>query len=279
MRTMKPNCIIIGAMKAGTTSLHHYLDAHPEISMTKPKETHFFSKHWKKGEEWYLSHFEDMNAQVRGEASPSYSKFPLYPEVPTRMHDFLPDVKIIYLLRDPIERIISHYQHGLLAHGRDFDINTAIQKNPEKYLAPSKYYMQLSQYLEYYELFDILILTSENLRNNTEETMQRAYAFLGVNDSFSSSEFQKRKYQTKDRSGRLFLDRLALDTLGGRSWLKPLTPQWAVDGYRSIVGVFSESPKKQELNEETKNFLQKELQNDVSQLRELTGREFVDWSV
>src|SRR4051812_14286994 len=111
---MLPNLIIIGAQKCGTTSLHKYLHCHPEVEMSKPKELDFFAEKstkstWFKGSEWYKSCFPQSDAKIYGESSPSYTGYPIFKNVPARMHGLIPDAKLIYLVRDPIQRVVSAY--------------------------------------------------------------------------------------------------------------------------------------------------------------------------
>jgi len=114
---MLPNFIIISAMNSGTTSLYNYLKAHPEINPSRPKEPSFFiqDRFSTKGLAWYKSIFKGLG-RYTFEASANYSKRHLFPGVPKRMHQVLPEVKLIYLLRDPIERAKSHYMWGRV-HG------------------------------------------------------------------------------------------------------------------------------------------------------------------
>lgn len=107
-----PNLIIIGAMKSGTTSLHHYLNLHPEICMSRQKELNFFieERNWSRGIQWYKSHFE-AEAKIYGESSPNYTMYPIWKSVPERMFSVIPETKLIYIIRNPIEQIISHYVH------------------------------------------------------------------------------------------------------------------------------------------------------------------------
>ena len=95
---MLPNLIVIGAAKCGTTSLHEYLNEHPEISMSSEKELYFFveEKNLGKGLAWYESQF-DPSAPVRGESSPGYSALPLYRGVPERMAETIPDAKLVVI--------------------------------------------------------------------------------------------------------------------------------------------------------------------------------------
>src|SRR5450432_1398160 len=108
-----PNLIIIGAAKSGSTSLHRYLSIHPEIFMSKEKEIRFFDTREKygrfnRGVDWYRSHFP-VDKPIRGEASPQYALFPKLPDVPQHISDTLGTPKIIYIVRDPVERLLSDY--------------------------------------------------------------------------------------------------------------------------------------------------------------------------
>src|SRR5947208_4822180 len=114
-----PDFLVIGAQRGGTTSLYHYLQAHPCIKLANTKDTHFFDKKYNKGLTWYRGHFpiwlEKAYAQqvrrqtfVMGEASPSYL---FHPHVPKRVKQALPHVKLIVLLRNPVDRAYSQYYH------------------------------------------------------------------------------------------------------------------------------------------------------------------------
>ena len=107
-----PNLIIIGAQKCGTTSLHYYLNLHPQILMSREKELNFFitERNWSKGVDWYRSQFVEK-AEIYGESSPNYTDYIRFGGVPERMYSVVPDARLIYILRDPIERIVSHYVH------------------------------------------------------------------------------------------------------------------------------------------------------------------------
>src|SRR5881398_2677233 len=106
---MLPNLLVIGASKCGTTSLHHYLGLHPEIGMSRVKELHYFVEEPTESSlRWYASQFPD--APVRGESSPSYTQRHRSPLVAARIARVLPDVKLVYIVRDPVERLLSSYR-------------------------------------------------------------------------------------------------------------------------------------------------------------------------
>jgi hypothetical protein len=129
-----PTFIVIGAMKAGTTSLYHYLRHHEQVFMPKVKELDFFVEemNWPRGIHWYTQQFAGAAAGVlaSGEASTSYSKYPQHAGVPERMAATVPDVKLLYVVRDPIARIRSHYRHRVLVGAEREGLETAVLRDP-----------------------------------------------------------------------------------------------------------------------------------------------------
>ena len=106
----RPNFIVIGAMRAGTTALFEYLRAHPDVYIPELKELNFFWERWKRGIGWYESQFAGAtDEKAIGELSPEYTFYPARRGVAERIAKLLPDVKLIYLMRDPIARMRSNY--------------------------------------------------------------------------------------------------------------------------------------------------------------------------
>ena len=162
------------------------------------------------------------------------------------------------------------------------DINAEIKSNKNEYISPSKYYLQLSQYLEYYNFSGIKIVSSQDLRSNTERVVQEIYDFLDVNDSYSADIFNEIMYKTKDRKRRSGFDRFILDTLNGRAWLKPYIPSSFVESYQSYVKSETEEvakAKNQELSTNMRSRLKKALIEDITEFRDVTGRKFSGWSL
>lgn len=117
---MLPNFLIIGAAKSGTTSLYRYLRDHPQVFMAHSKELKFFASRtrWGFGPGWYAWQCSDADGAVAiGEASPSYTRYPQRRGVPERVAQVLPDARLVYLIRHPIERMRSHYLHRILREG------------------------------------------------------------------------------------------------------------------------------------------------------------------
>ncbi|HVW39578.1 MAG TPA: sulfotransferase, partial [Pirellulales bacterium] len=193
-----PNLFIIGAMKAGTSSLHEYLHQHPQIFMSRFKEPQYFAPHstrgglrWGQGNpcpepgiDWYLRLFADAgDVMYAGESSVSYTAAPWVTGCEKRIHAFNPDAKLIYLLRDPIERTISHYWH-MVADGReDLDLMAAVRCK-EEYLARSDYAGQLCPYLDTFGRDQLFVLTIEELMARPNEIFGQLFSWLGVAPDF-----------------------------------------------------------------------------------------------
>lgn len=183
-----PTFFIIGAMKCGTSSLHHYLNMHPDISMSEIKEPNYFAKHrtfLHKGKNWYLNLF-DQDKPIRGESSTAYTKFPQVVGVPKRIFKRCPEAKLVYLVRDPIERTLSHISHDMLEGLIPYqnDISAYINSKPDNpYIAWSMYYLQLSQYIEYFDKNQICIIRTEDLSTNPQHVLSRLLNFLNLRNN------------------------------------------------------------------------------------------------
>ncbi|HDY74541.1 MAG TPA: sulfotransferase [Euryarchaeota archaeon] len=277
-----PNLIIIGAQKCATSALHYYLGLHPQIFMSKQKELDFFigERSWGKGISWYKSHFTGT-FKIYGEASPNYTVHPLYKEVPARMYSLVPEAKLIYLVRDPLERIVSHYVHRL-ASGKEkrkfeelfVDINSA-----EVYLARSRYCEQIEQFLKYFPKKNILILNQEDLLLNRDSTMKTVFRFLCVEENFSSRRFSIMPHRSDEKREKNSIgEKLSKNSLINNFIERsPPNMRWRVK--RSVYYPFSQPIKRPVLSKEQVRFLTDALLDDITRFRKLTGHDFSSWSL
>ena len=197
-----PNFIVIGAMKAGTTSLYHYLDAHPDVAMAPVKELDFFveSANWRRGQDWYARQFAHADGAIAvGEASTAYSKHPVVPGVPERIAGLVPSCKLVYVLRDPIDRIRSHYQHRAAIGSERAPLPEAVLRDPI-YVVCSRYATQIERYLDVFPREQLLLITAERLRNDRAATMRRVFAFLGVDAGVVPATLGTEYYRTEGRA-------------------------------------------------------------------------------
>ena len=190
---MKVNTFIVGAPKAGTTSLHHYLNQHTDVSMSSVKEPNFFSSKEVESLFYNSKCIDDSNdyhklfskeqRQIRGEASVSYL---FYENVPKRIYDYNSEAKIIIMLREPIERAFSHYlmdcRLGFCSEKLE-DIIANPQSYPQyfqQYLELGNYYSQIKRYQDIFGKEQLLVIFYEDFKTNTETVMNRVFSFLEI---------------------------------------------------------------------------------------------------
>jgi hypothetical protein len=173
-----PNTFCIGAPKSGTTSLHTYLSANPNVCGSNPKEPWYFSDYHNRGLAWYESCFaHNPNAKAIIDFSTTYSQYPHFDGIPKKLWEAVPEAKFIYIVRDPLDRAISQYYfHRQLYKPATFE--EAIRD--EAIIEPGLYYMQIERYLEYFPLSRFLFLTTSELSANPDATCQKVCGFLGV---------------------------------------------------------------------------------------------------
>jgi hypothetical protein len=213
-----PDFIIVGAQKSGTTSLYRYLEAHPNMVPPIAKELSFFDKNFQRGTQWYRLHFPLRTAgrsvdgagekPFTGESTAYYL---IHPLVPQRIAETLPQSKIIVVLRNPVDRAFSHYQHKLRRCQESLSFEAAIDAEAERlsweeekicndpryrsqahvlysYLARGIYLEQILRWQQFFSPDRMLILESSSLFKRTADTHQQVLEFLGVR-SWQPSEF------------------------------------------------------------------------------------------
>ena len=179
-----PNFIIIGAMKCATSSLHEQLNQQPGIFMSELKDPNFFSndEEYNKGSEWYLSHFEEANINdLIGESSTHYTKLPTYPHTIERLQKYLPDAKFIYVMRHPINRLVSQYIHEWSQRVISVGINESIDPHPEL-LEYSLYTKQLQPYFDTFGQERVLPIFFERMLTTPQTELERICRFIGYKD-------------------------------------------------------------------------------------------------
>jgi hypothetical protein len=189
-----PTFMIVGAMKAGTSTLHATLSHHPEIFMTTPKELHAWDMPKPPPIDSYHMHFERGHGfPIRGESTPSYA---YHPGTMERLAGYNPDLRLIFIMRDPVKRAISHINHSLrmrklqqkdlfdelLADQRDMSRLDArpFRLSPYGYHARGLYHLQISRMHRHFDAKQIHLLRLEDLREAPQEELDRICDFLGA---------------------------------------------------------------------------------------------------
>ncbi len=217
MRRPLPNFLIIGTKRGGTTSLWNYLLGHPLVPRLFPawntKTSHYFEEHWSKGERWYRSHFPTRRQRALlaqrhgapcrvGEAAPLYMFHPL---VAGRVQELMPDVRLIVLLRDPVERAYSHWKERRTEGREELDFAAALAAEPARtagerdrltadpyyfseaydwhsYRARGRYLEHLEPWLELFDRSQFLFVASESLYQDPADTYRRVLEFIDLPD-------------------------------------------------------------------------------------------------
>lgn len=181
-----PEFLIIGAMKAGSTTLWAHLNRHPDLFMCRPKEPQFFSrdKVFERGLDWYRGLFTDAKPeQLCGEASVCYTRYPAFGAVEQRVFEYLPEAKLIFIARDPVARAISHYrhnQHRRVARGKsELNLDDAVEADPS-ILSAGRYCEQLNRYLDLYPRERLCCVTFEQLVTERSAVLGSVAEFLEI---------------------------------------------------------------------------------------------------
>jgi Sulfotransferase family len=282
-RSRIPNLFIIGAMKCGTTSLHNYLAGLRGVFMSEPKEPGFFVREltWSKGRDWYLGLFAAAgDAEIVGESSTHYTKLPTYEGVAERIRTFNPEARFIYLMRDPLDRTISHYWHNLrdlrIARERRSMLR-AVREDPQ-YLSYSDYAMQLEPYIALFGRDALYLETFEAFTLRPDRTLRAIVGWLGLDTDIPASLTQKKwnpkPSQLRKARGSGTLNRLRYNRFWGR--LSPRVPRWM----RSIGNRLAETPV--DPNEEAAaaaiEYLRPPQLEQAQRLSALLGRQFPEWT-
>lgn len=276
---MLPNFLVIGAMKSGTDSLYRYLRAHPQVFMPDTKEPHYFIEelNWSRGRDWYESLFDAaVGAAAVGEASTTYSKYPTHQGVPERIAAVLPDVRLIYLVRHPIDRIRSQYLHEVLVRAERDPIERALLHQP-RYLDYSRYFLQISQYLEFFPPEQLLVITSESLRHSRRDTLRRVFSFLEIDPSWDGEALLREYHHSAEkRVARPLVSRL--QRWGAYRAISTLIPTVVKDWSRPLMtrGI---DPGEAFISDALTHDLEMTLRDDIVSLREFLGPQFDAWGI
>ena len=273
----RPNFIIIGAQKAGTNWIGNMLNQHPDIYLYLNREIAFFcwEKNLAKGKHWYSAHFDSItNEKAIGEKSPAYMwtniELPgLSKRIAENIAAYSQEMKLISILRNPVERAISHVMH-LMRYGRIsplLNLNDILSKNAGGVLAQYKileigqYYQQLARYFDTFDPRNLLVLINEiDIKTKPEQTLAKLCHFLEVDTSYEFQKPNQKIYKNEFSSMRMILN----------YYLRSCTKY-----FHLVDNVFP--PKKRTVNQETLNYLNEYYADSNKKLETLLGIKLLDW--
>lgn len=207
-----PTMLVIGGMKSGTSALHAYLAAHPEIHMAAGKELNFFfgpdrpphadeSRWWREGQwhrgaEWYAAQF-DAACPVRGEASPGYTD-PSHPEAAARIASLLPRVRLVHLAREPFARALSQWRHHVRDGTERRPVEEALLDPGSQYLDRSRHHARLAPFLERFDREQLHVVVTERLEADPRAELAAVFAHVGVDPEHWDEAYRERVHVGAD---------------------------------------------------------------------------------
>lgn len=272
-----PTFLICGAQKAGTTALHSLMDQHPNVLMSNPKETHYFSYKYHKGSEYLESAFNDYSDEYAvGEASPSTM---ISEEAPARIKKEIPDAKLIFVLRNPIERALSHYYFFIY---NDFKstktpFNELIKGSSEfreAILRHGFYDKQIKKFDTFFSSENMKIIIYEDFKKDGKETVEDLFDFVGVSPNYDTViERHNTTQYTRSPEIYFYMKQIwrPIRALGKR-----LFPNLTdlVSGTAKNVVTTNERPP---MSPEARAYLRDVYKETIDWTRERTGRPLTHW--
>jgi hypothetical protein len=296
-----PNFLIIGAAKSGTTALYFFLKQHPEIFMSTPKELRYFSYMGEPPDELpkkyihqgvvtldaYEKHFDDSGAEkIIGEASPMY----LYvPGTAERIKATIPNVKLLAILRNPVDRAYSAFTHALRDWSEtETSFQAALNKEVERieagwdilwhYTQAGFYYNQISRYYNFFNKDQIKVVLYDDLVEDAQGLCQHIFEYLEVKPDFTPDTSKRPNISGFPRSTKFhqFMNRLFMYD----NPIKKLSRQLFPKSFRQkvMVNLRIMNMEKREMPEEAKNYLKNLFKEDIKQLEDLIERDLSSWT-
>lgn len=275
-KSMKVDFMIIGAQKCGTTSVATQLAQHPDVCFSRVKEPGYFNRvqEWQSEIDSYHKLFSAKDDQICGEASTMYTFSPEWEGTHARLNSYNPDLKLIYMMRNPIERVISNYSHNL--------VRGIVKESPEKivlsdpaYINRSKYWMQIEPYLGLFTENRIRLIVFEEYISNQQLTLDQIAPFLGISSNGFDRSDDAREHKT---IGNWYLK---------YEWMREFTN---TESFQIIRQLFPENLRKALRKRLSRRLEQKPqfsvdlqrsiwsvVEDDVRRIEDFLGREIRQW--
>ena len=278
----------IGASKSGTTWLGHMLEHHPQLCMSVPKEVHYFNdrltyrntimdRNYAKGEKWYQRHFTQCaKGKIIGEITPRYSTDTL---VPARIKEHNKDVKLFYCLRNPVDRIESHYNFAKHFLGKeDRTMEQAVREEPE-FMDMNMYFRNLSMFLEHFPREQFFIVWFEDIRERPEALLEEIYTFLGVDTTYRPATIHEKSNPGRvNKSPKIHnLVHKLTHRMIGHGFANLIIRLKKMGVGRFISNLNSKPLQKDKMTPELKAYIIDQVRDDIRQLEKWTGKDLSHW--
>ncbi|MCB1782656.1 MAG: sulfotransferase domain-containing protein [Alphaproteobacteria bacterium] len=272
-----PDFAVIGSMRAGTTMLQDLLDGVQGICLARMKETDFFikSKNYHLGKSWYEGQFK-RRQDICGEISPNYTKRDVFPEAAELLYKSNPNAKLIYIVRDPVARAISQFNHTFLMSGKPEIENLLDSHEGRHILNTSRYAWQIEPWLETFGRKSVLIVDFKDITKNTSETIKDICSFIGAGEDITVSS-QHSISNSTEQIGALpvWWKEMRENPLGNA--IRASMPRNAVRLAKKILTSRAPLQNPPKIPHSIKSEIRKMLSEDTERFREITGLPFAEW--
>jgi len=286
----EPNFILAGAQKTGSTSVYHYLCSHPDVFMTKVKEPNYYNLNYENGKDWYLEQFEAAEDEsVVGEGSILYMRDSEV--VAPRLHADYPNIKLIFIMRNPVDRAFSHYNfrigkkigEGMGVDPVPFSEVIRLKDDPVKTIEIGKYYDHLMNFEKYFSREQMHLVLYDDLKADREKVMTGIYEFLGIRQDIevdidrvrNVTKYQKNPQLYRGLKNAYVATRDVLETVGLEKVLEPLSPVKNKTRERLTEMVEKDPPS---MNAADRAFLRKTFEEPNKLLGEYLGVDLSHWN-
>ena len=272
-----PDFIIAGPQKCATTWLYESLSEHPDILLPGTDSIHYFDMHYSRGEEWYRSHFDLYDGEpMVGEETGSYIRDEM---APRRISRTVPDAKILFVLRNPVDRAFSHYWHEKSKNKISFNFDEVFENYDlfDDWVVPGLYNRHIERYLDHIPSKNLKLCFFDDLVDDDWAYLQDVYEFLGVDPTY-----QPRVLDSKVNEGeRRWLARKRLYRFTVHPYRK-WAPQFAVDAVRPVHDavvefVTSRNEYAQGMRPKDRKRLEALIVDDIRELNEILERSLDHW--
>jgi len=272
-----PDFLIVGPQKCATTWHYKCLYEHPQILMPETTFVHYFDMFYQKDELWYRNHFSKYDGESDvGEVTRTYIRDEMAPE---RIAETLPDVKLIFTLRDPVDRAFSHWWHEKSKNKHSFAFKEVFENYDlyQNWVVPGFYHQHLTRFSQYFSEEQIKICFFDDLVKNDLAYIQDVYSFLDVDNEYVPSLVDEKVNQGRFRG----IDRMSIYS-SAASVYKKMAPRAAIDavrplhrGLREILA--SQTEYEEGMDEDTRKRLEEHYIEDTRNLADDVGRDLSHW--
>ncbi|MFB6185876.1 MAG: sulfotransferase domain-containing protein [Halobacteriaceae archaeon] len=272
-----PDFIIVGPQKCATTWLYECLYEHPEVHMPETDSVHYFNINYHRNEQWYRKHFSEYGGEpIVGEETPTYIRDE---NAPKRIAETVPDVKLIFTLRNPVDRAYSHWWHERSKNKHSFEFKEVFENYDlyQNWVVPGFYHQHLMRYREHIPEENIKVALFDDLVEDDLAYVQDIYSFLDVDSDYVPSLIGEKSNQGKFRS----ITRSSVHSMSVSAY-KKIAPRFGIDLARPIYRriksfLASQSEYEQGMDDDIRKLLEKHYIGDLQDLSTYLNRDFDHW--